>query len=271
MGVDTLCLIPPTHTEKYDVTYELVTAAKSVGVPNVCFMSAAGTDLAERDKQPRLREFIDLEHLVLSSKGDSSTETGHSPVVIRAGFYAENLLLYAEQMRTQKVLPLPAGDAHKFAPVALGDIAQVAATVLASEGPHGFGDNVRGQLIVMTGPMMLAGKELANAASQALGVEIEYENVSEREAKRILQSSPLDPSEVEYILEYYSLIREGKTNYISTHAFHDLTGGHPTELKEWFEMYKEEFAEENGEENGNGNGKKDGDGRQVKKRKINKK
>ena len=37
-----------------------------------------------------------------------------------AGFYAENLLLYSEQARTEGVLPLPIGDMHKFAPVALG-------------------------------------------------------------------------------------------------------------------------------------------------------
>jgi hypothetical protein len=37
-----------------------------------------------------------------------------------AGFYAENLLLYSEQARTEGVLPLPIGEMHKFAPVALG-------------------------------------------------------------------------------------------------------------------------------------------------------
>lgn len=37
-----------------------------------------------------------------------------------AGFYAENLLLYSEQARTEGVLPLPIGESHKFAPVALG-------------------------------------------------------------------------------------------------------------------------------------------------------
>ena len=37
-----------------------------------------------------------------------------------AGFYAENLLLYSEQARGDGVLPLPIGDMHKFAPVALG-------------------------------------------------------------------------------------------------------------------------------------------------------
>ena len=88
-GADTVCLIPPAHKEKFDITVELINATKKANVPNVLFISSAGADLAERDKQPRLREFIDLESLVLAAKGDKSTSTGHSPCVIRAGFYAE--------------------------------------------------------------------------------------------------------------------------------------------------------------------------------------
>lgn len=82
-GADALCLIPPAHVSKFDITTELIEAAGKANVPNVCFISSAGCDLAERDRQPRLREFIDLETRVLSCKGDPKTSTGHSPVVIR--------------------------------------------------------------------------------------------------------------------------------------------------------------------------------------------
>ncbi len=62
------------------------------------------------------------------------------------------------------------------------------------------------------------------------------------EAKRVLASqSESDESEQEYILEYYSLVREGKTNYISTTAFHDVTGVHPTEPDDFFKMYATEL------------------------------
>ncbi len=83
IGADTICLIPPAHHDKYDITAELVSAAKKANVQNVCFLSSAGCDLADPKKQPRLREFIDLEALVMSTKGDPSSATGHSPVVIR--------------------------------------------------------------------------------------------------------------------------------------------------------------------------------------------
>jgi len=245
-GCDTICLIPPTHREKFDITVELVNAAKKAGVQNVLFISSAGCDLAERDKQPRLREFIDLEALVLSSKGDPNNPLGHSPCVIRAGFYAENLLLYAPQAQKDGILPLPIGENHKFAPVALGDVSQVAAHVLSGKGQHGFDDRHRGQLMVVTGPMLATGDELATAASKALGVAMEFENISEAEAKKVLhqQATHHDESEKEYLLEYYSLVREGKTNYISTTAFHDVTGNHPQEPDEFFKVYAEEFKPE---------------------------
>ncbi|RDW74913.1 NAD(P)-binding Rossmann-fold containing protein [Coleophoma cylindrospora] len=158
---DTICIIPPAHEDKFDITMELINAAKEVKIQN-----------------PRLREFIDIEQAVLITKGDTSTETGHSPVIIRAGFYLENLLAYSPQAKNDRVIPLLIGDSHKFAPMALGDVALVAAHVLSGKGDHGFDDKHRGQLIVVTGPLLMAGNELAEAAKQALDEDMEFENIS---------------------------------------------------------------------------------------------
>jgi len=239
---DTICLVPPAHQDKLDICMELVEAAKKAQIANVCLISSAGCDYADPKKQPRLREFIDLEALVLESKGDASTPTGGSPCVIRAGFYAENLLLYAPQAKEEGVLPLPIGESHKFAPVALGDVAHVAAHVLTGKGKHGFDDRHRGQMLIVTGPKLCAGDELATAASKALGTEMKFENISQAEAKRVLKAqSDSDQSELQYLLEYYSLVREGKTNYIATTAFQDVTGTRPTEPDEFFRLYQNEM------------------------------
>lgn len=62
------------------------------------------------------------------------------------------------------------------------------------------------------------------------------------EARNILDTqSDIDDSEKEFLLEYYSLVREGKTNYISTHSFHDITGSHPQEPTDFFKTYSAEF------------------------------
>ncbi|KAL9100080.1 MAG: hypothetical protein Q9163_004504 [Psora crenata] len=273
---DTICVIPPAHPDKFEITVELVEAAKKANIPNVCLISSAGCDLAEKDKQPRLREFVDIEQLVLSTKPDASTKAGHSPVVIRsadsfpcsspndqrsnqvlassAGFYAENLLLYTPQIQKHQALSLPIGDVHKFSPVALGDVALVAAHVLSGEGPNGFDDKHRGQLITLTGPTLVNGKDLVNAANTSLGLHLKFENISRyrypaklfmspSEAKRILaKQSEIDPSEQQYLLDYYSLVAEGKTNYISTLAFHAITGAHPEQPPDFFKAYAQEFS-----------------------------
>jgi hypothetical protein len=39
--------------------------------------------MADKKKQPRLGEFIDIEQAVMEAKGDAKTPTGTSPVVVR--------------------------------------------------------------------------------------------------------------------------------------------------------------------------------------------
>ncbi len=85
-GADAICVVPPAHPNKMDIASELLEATKKAHIPNVCFLSSAGCDFADPKKQPRLHEFLELEQMVLASKGDPKTSTGHSPVVIRLVF-----------------------------------------------------------------------------------------------------------------------------------------------------------------------------------------
>jgi len=82
-GADTIYLISPVHEEKCNITAELIETTKKASIPNVYFVSLAGCDLAEKEKQPRLHEFIELETLAMSTKGVPSTSTGKSVVAIR--------------------------------------------------------------------------------------------------------------------------------------------------------------------------------------------
>lgn len=56
------------------------------------------------------------------------------------------------------------------------------------------------------------------------------------------EQSDLNPAELRYLLEYYALVREGKTSYISTTAFHDVTGQHPLELPEFFKEIEQDLV-----------------------------
>lgn len=82
------------------------------------------------------------------------------------------------------------------------------------------------------------------------------DNIYRAEAKRVLNAQAIsEPSEIEYLLEYYSLVKEGKTNYISTCAFHDITGQHPQEPVDFFKVYAAEFKPEHPSKKRKTNGK----------------
>lgn len=85
-------------------------------------------------------------------------------LVFRAGFYAENLLAYAPQAKEEGYIPIPIGHDHKLPPVALGDVALLAAHVLTGKGKHGLNDKHRGQLMTLTGmsaPLLSLSSEKA--------------------------------------------------------------------------------------------------------------
>ena len=71
------------------------------------------------------------------------------------------------------------------------------------------------------------------------------DDICSAEVKRVLYAqAPSDASEIQYLLEHCSLVREGKTNYISTCAFHDITCQHLQELADFLMVYAGEFRPE---------------------------
>jgi len=57
----------------------------------------------------------------------------------------------------------------------------------------------------------------------------------------LIKQAGTDISEIEYIVEYYSLVNEGKTNYVSTLGFRDITGQELEGLRGFFRSYADEF------------------------------
>ena len=59
-------------------------------------------------------------------------------------------------------------------------------------------------------------------------------------AKKILaseQGEEVDDAEKEYLLEYYSRVREGKTAYVSNAAFQAIFGSRGQEMPDFFKAY----------------------------------
>ncbi|KAI9155204.1 putative transcriptional regulatory protein pb1a11.04c [Paramyrothecium foliicola] len=266
-GCDTICLVPHAHEGKFDICLELVEAAKEAQVPNVLLISSAGCDYADPQKQPRLRGFFGIKASpnvvsigVARAKVVYLITHGDVPVGVLAStlasfglqhgtFEIDNLPLYDKQAKEEGSLPI--GENHKFAPVALRvsvsaseeqrsheqNIVHLAAHVLTGKGKHGFDDRHRGQMMAMTGTLQAGRKNHVNARRL-----LTLADGRKREARRVPKSqSDIDPSEQQYLREDYSLVREGKTNNISTTAFYDVTGEHTTEPDQFFSIYNEEM------------------------------
>jgi hypothetical protein len=128
-----------------------------------------------------------------------------------------------------------------LAPIALSDIALMAAHILTSCGPSGFFSYKHaGQLYSTTGPKIYTGGELASVTFKTFGIPMSFQAISEREAQALLKpQGDTDPSELQYLLEYYGLVREGKCNWVATTAFEFITGVLPQNPEEFFALYAE--------------------------------
>lgn len=137
-----------------------------------------------------------------------------------------------------------------MAPIARIDIARLAASVLTSSSADGFANTHRDQLITCTGPKLYTGTELARLVPNPFSVgKKKFEDIETLLAKGdIKMHKDIDPSGVEYLLEYYSLVRDGKTNVLSSCAFVNITGEAPQQLKEVMEKCVEQFKPEIEEE-----------------------
>jgi len=233
---DVVLLIPPACNEKKKMTTNMIEAVKMANVKNVVFLSTAGIDMADPKKQPRMREFIELETMLLAC----ACEPNHCPhhfVILRAGFYMQNLILYQEQAQKEGTLPIPIGKKGKLAPVNLDDVARVAAMILA--GGSEIFDTVTGQLIELTGPELLTGEQLAQKASAAVHTPIKFADISKDQANQILccQCPEVDQYEKDLLLEFYELTKERKLARLTTLAYKALTGEKPSSAETFFKKH----------------------------------
>jgi uncharacterized protein YbjT (DUF2867 family) len=103
---------------------------------------------------------------------------------------------------------LPMEDA-KIASIDIGDVAEVAATVLTSSGHEG-------KIYPLTGPEALSMAEVADKLSAATGKRIQYINVTPEEAKRASLAAGVPPFNADALAELFAERRKGKEAQVSS-------------------------------------------------------
>jgi len=154
---------------------------------------------------------------------------------IAPNMYMENLLEAADTIRDQGMIFAPAGQG-RIGFVAAGDVARVAARVLTDHG-RGHED----QTYVLTGPEALGYADVAARVSAVFAREVDYEDLTEAQAKEQMLASGLAPWQVEGNLELFDWIRHGATDSV-TSSVHDVTGEDPRPVEDWLSERRDAFV-----------------------------
>lgn len=178
----------------------------------------------------RLAQEAGVRHIVDLS-GDESTEwqpiaravegSGLAWTHLYAGEFVENTTVWADQVRTAGEVREPYPDAAN-APVAMGDIARVAATVLLGEGHEG-------RVHTLTGPETMTRAERARRLGDVLGRPVRFTQVSLDEA-----TSVLEPAMGEYARWYLEGFAEMVDSpQAATATIAEVTGAPATTFEQW--------------------------------------
>jgi uncharacterized protein YbjT (DUF2867 family) len=228
---DCFVIVPPSGGNKMDVVRKYLEVCKRANVKHIIVVSTLMPKETEDlgKKYRSLQEFRDMEKMV--------TDSGLQDVcIVRLGFYMENLLAYRDQI-AHGSLPLPLGPDDAMAPVCLRDAAQgilelCKQSITKNKFPR--------EVVQFTGTKVCTPVQMAEAAGEALGTKVEYKQISERDADKILSKAPMEDREASLVLEMYGLTHEGKLNFCTKDLNEIAHKG--TTLRNFFSMHKNELV-----------------------------
>jgi uncharacterized protein YbjT (DUF2867 family) len=190
-GVDAVFLACGNVPEQVGTECAVIDAAAAAGVSRIVKLSARGADPTARVAFWRWHATIE-EHLHAS---------GVPAVVLRPGFLMTNLLAAADQVRHQRMIFAPAGQA-RIAMIHPADVAAVAARVLTRSGHDG-------RAYVLTGPGAIGYSDVAAALSRSIGTPVDYVNVPAPAALSAMTDAGVPAFAAEQIVTVFEALRSG--------------------------------------------------------------
>jgi uncharacterized protein YbjT (DUF2867 family) len=153
------------------------------------------------------------------------------------GEFMENLSMWADQIRTTGQVREPYPDAAND-PIAMDDIAAVAATVLTEDGHTG-------QAYPLRGPEILSRREMAHQLGRAIGRDVEFVEVSREEGIEILTRTMGEYAEwyMDGLAELFGAPGQPDppADEPARRAVQEITGRPATTLSEWAVQHAAEF------------------------------
>jgi uncharacterized protein YbjT (DUF2867 family) len=221
-GIHTAYLASPAAPDQVRLQTNFVNMARLTGLKHVVKLSALGTD--SDSPVGLLRGHAEIE--------DYIRKTGIAYTFLHPHFFMDNLLGNSESVTRDGVLYSPLGDA-RIAPIAIQDIASVAARILI-DGGH------RGTTYVLTGPESLTFSEIASVWSKVIGKTVRYSLVSFDAARQGMVQSGTSTWLAQDTVRIMMTWAEGKGDIVS-HYVERITGKKPLSIREFLMAHKSQF------------------------------
>lgn len=196
-GVDRAMLISSSDPAMLEVQSSFIAAARQAGVQHVVKLSGIMPGLDSPFRFARMHGEIEQR---LEASGMAYTH-------LRAGEFMPAYFRQVAAIVARGALFLPMEDA-KIASIDVGDIAEVAATVLTGSGHEG-------KVYPLTGPEALTMTQVAEKLSSATGKTIRYVNVAPEDAKKAQLAAGMPAYLVDALGELFAERRKGKESEIS--------------------------------------------------------
>jgi uncharacterized protein YbjT (DUF2867 family) len=190
-------LISSADPMMVEVQSNFIDAAAKAGVEHVVKLSGIMPELDSPFRFARMHGEIERR---LEASGMAFTH-------LRAGEFMHAYFRQVPSIVATGRLLLPMEDA-RIASIDVGDIAEVAATVLTGPGHEG-------RIYPLTGPEALSMADVADKLSAATGRRIEYVNVPPEEATRARLAAGMSPFAAEALAELFAERRKGKEAQVS--------------------------------------------------------
>src|SRR5712691_7894660 len=196
-GVERAMLISSSDPMMLEAQSNFIEAARKTGVKHVVKLSGIIPELDSAFRFARMHAQIEQK---LEASGMAFTH-------LRAGEFMHAYFRQVPSIVARGAFFLPMEEA-KIASIDVGDIAEVAATVLTSPGHEG-------KIYPITGPEALSMAEVAEKLSAATGKWIQYVNVAPEEAKRAQLAAGVPPYTADALAELFAERRKGKESQVS--------------------------------------------------------
>ncbi|KAI8874319.1 hypothetical protein GQ42DRAFT_170620 [Ramicandelaber brevisporus] len=197
---------------------------------------------------------LEVFHEIEKAVKDASDKFNGGVYIAEVGFLLDCLYFWRTQIQHESRLALPIGDG-KFAPVAMKDVAKAIATIASEGRRRSLGEIPEEQeaddetkkerrkvhTLSLMGAEKVNGKQLAKCASKGVGAQIQFKDVSEEDADRVLKQCPeVTPFVRHLILEKMKLIKKNEYN-VSKNDLEKYLHGKPESISSFFSHHKDEF------------------------------